>query len=53
MYFYNALGEIVENANEFPCYLCANKEKDHPDHCEFAWDEYNRHTTKWDCLGAK
>ncbi len=38
---------------EFPCDTCANKELGHPDFCEFAWDEYNRGQSIWDCMGAK
>ena len=43
----------VSKPEEFPCYNCANKDPQHEDYCEFAWDEYNRGESIWDCLGAK
>ena len=43
----------VKNPKEFPCYNCVNKKPGHPDFCEFAWDEYNRGQSIWDCLGSK
>jgi hypothetical protein len=41
------------NPEEFPCYNCEAKEPGYPDYCIYAWDEYNRNESIWDCLGAK
>lgn len=43
----------MKTEEEFPCVNCANVDPQHPDHCEYAWDEYNRGQSIWDCLGAK
>jgi hypothetical protein len=43
----------IRKPHEFPCNNCENKELGHEDFCEFAWDEYNRNMSIWDCLGAK
>ena len=45
--------EKAMKAEEFPCNNCTAKDPDNEDYCEFAWDEYNRGMTIWDCLGAK
>jgi len=45
--------EKVEKPEEFPCNNCVNKDPKHPDYCPYAWAEYNRNQSIWDCLGAK
>ncbi len=45
--------ELEKERKDFPCTNCANVDPKHPDHCEFAFVEYNRGQSIWDCLGAK